>query len=301
MKQGLTLLITLLLVSAAVAEDGKPPSRGLSIFANAGGYWGDKVNANFYSGRPDNKNTIDRVLHSNKDGHNIWANLRSQRLISDAVGNESQLQVAEYPDMYYRTSYQIGVGLHYEYSNGFGWLLRADMARLQAIGAFNLSADGGVGLLGSDQYVRCSMFGQEDRINIDLALTKTVSLSSVLDLELDLGASLINTQVRSNTMEIGGASYSILDVWDGRTPDEGVESYNYINQGGIGYGVFASLLLGYYMPSVGAFKLGYTCYQSLTVLKGGVGADGAADPYTAWGWQHMLGIRIEINNFSFIN
>ncbi len=298
MKHGFTILTTLLLASTVIAEDGccsvgaddKPPSRGLSIFANAGGYWADKVTANFYSGRPENKNTIDRVLHSNTHGRQIWQNLRNQRLITDAVGNETQMQVVEYPDMYYRISYQVGLGLHYEYASGFGWLLRADMARLQAIGAFNLSADGNVGLLGRDQYVRCNMLGREDRINIDIALTKTVNLSRVLDLEVDLGASLINTQVRENAMAIGGGNYSILDVWDGRTPDEGVASYNYVNQGGIGYGVFASVLLGYYMPSIGAFKLGYTCYQSQTVLQG----------YTAWGWQHMLGVRIEINNFSFI-
>lgn len=291
MKQCLIALISILLASGtAVADDGKPPSRGLSIFANAGGYWADRVTANFYSGRPGNDNTIDRVLHSNTYGQQIWANLRNQQLITDAVGSYEQLQVVEYPDMYYRTSYQIGVGMRYDYSSGFGWLLRFDLAKLQAVGAFNLSASGGSALLGSNQYVRCQMLGQEDRINIDLALTKTVSLSEVLDLELNLGASLINTKVQDNMMEIGGSAYSILNIWDSRVPDEGVEGYQYINQGGIGYGVFVSVLLGYSLPGVGALKVGYTCYQSKTVLKG----------YTAWGWQHMLGVRIEMNNFRFL-
>lgn len=291
MKQCLIALISILLASAtAVADDGKPPSRGLSIFANAGGYWADRVTANFYSGRPGNDNTIDRVLHSNTYGQQIWANLRNQRLITDAVGSYEQLQVVEYPDMYYRTSYQIGVGIRYDYASRFGWLLRFDLAKLQAVGAFNLSASGGASVLGSNQYVRCQMLGQEDRINIDLALTKTVSLSHVLDLELNLGASLINTKVQDNMMEIGGAAYSILNIWDSRVPDEGVEGYQYINQGGIGYGVFVSALLGYTLPGIGALKVGYTCYQSKTVLKG----------YTAWGWQHMLGVRIEMNNFNFL-
>lgn len=290
MKQCLALLLTLLTTAAAVADDGKPPSTGLHVMINAGGYWADKVTANFYSGRPENKNTIDRILYSNTYGQEIWNNLRNQQLITSAVGSYTQLRVVEYPDMYYRISYQVGLGLHYVYKSGFGWLLHFDLAKLTAIGAFNLDAIGSTGMLGRDQYVRCGMMGLEDRINIDLAITKTVPLSRTLDLELDLGGSLISTQVRENKMEIGGKTYSILDIWDGRSPDYGVGDYTYINQGGIGYGAFASVLIGYSVPSMGAIKAGYTCYYSKTILQG----------YDAWGWQHMLGIRVEMNNFSFI-
>lgn len=289
------LVASLLLGLSAGAETGgddKPPSPGLSVFANAGGFLADKVTANFYSGREENANTIYRVLHSNTYGEQIWQSLVNQGLISpSAVSSYGQLQVVEYPEMYYRLSYQIGLGLHYNYMSGFGWLLRFDLARLDAIGAFNLSSNNGTGVLGSDPYIRCGMLGREDRISIDLAVTRTVSLSETLDLEIDLGASLINTKVKDNLMEIGGGTWSILDVWGSQTPDYGVGEYAYINQGGIGYGVFMSLLVGYAVPSVGAIKAGYTCYQSRTVLEG----------HTAWGWQHMLGIRIEMNNFSFIN
>lgn len=290
MKHFATLLLSLLIAAAAAADDGKPPSTGLSVMVNAGGFWADKVTANFYSGRPGNSNTIDRILKSNTYGQDIWYNLRDQQLITSAVGSYTQLRVAEYPDMYYRTSYQVGLGLHYGYKSGFGWLLHFDIARLTALGAFNLDATGGTGQLGRDQYVRCGMMGREDRINIDLAITKTVALTRTLDLEVDVGASLISSEVRENLMEIAGKTYSILDVWDGRSPDYGVGEYNYMNQGGIGYGAFASLLIGYSVPTMGSFKVGYTCYYNKTILKG----------YDAWGWQHMLGIRVEMNNFSFI-
>lgn len=285
----------LMLAQTATADPGsddKPPSPGLSVFANAGGFWADRVTANFYSGREENANTIYRVLHSNTYGEQIWTSLVNQGLISpSAISSYSQLQVVEYPDMYYRISYQIGLGLHYVYRSGFGWLLRFDMARLNAIGAFNLSSNNGTGVLGSDPYIRCGMLGKEDRISIDVALTRSVALNDVLDLELDLGASLINTKVQDNLIEIGGGAWSILDVWGGRSPDYGVGDYTYINQGGIGYGVFVSLLVGYNVPEVGTIKAGYSCYQTRTVL----------EDYTAWGWQHMLGIRFEMNNFSFIN
>ena len=289
MKRAVILLTALLLAASATADDGKPPSRGLSFFANAGAFWADKVTANFYNGLPTNANTIDRVLHSEQYGHEIWQNLVNQQLISpSAISNYSQLQVVEYADMYYRLSYQIGLGMRYDYASGFGWLLRFDLAKLNAIGAFNLSSDNGAGILGSDRYIRCGILGKEDRISIDFAIAKTAKLNDMLDIEVNLGGSLINSKVKDNLMEIGGATWSILDVWNGQTPQYGAGSYEYINQGGIGYGVFISILFGYSIPEVGAIKAGYTCYHAKTVLEG----------YTAWGWQHMLGIRIEMNNFN---
>lgn len=293
MKRAILFLAALMLFDPvdAAADDGKPPSPGLSFFANAGAFWADNVTANFYSGRPGNANTIERVLYSNFYGTQIWDRLVNQEAISPTtIGNYTNLQVVEYPDMFYRVSYQIGLGLRYDYASGFGWLLRFDLARLNAIGAFNLSSNNGAGILGSDPYIRCGMLGKEDRINIDFAIAHTVELNKTLDLEINLGVSLINTKVKDNIMEIGGGTYSILDVWDGQSPDHGVGSYEYINQGGIGYGIFVSALVGYSIPGMGAIKAGYTCYQAKTVLEG----------YTAWGWQHMLGVRVEMNNFSFI-
>ena len=300
MKHTVILLASLLLAASASADDGccgvgsddKPPSRrytGLSVFADAGAYWGDPNTAGFYSGRPENANTILRVLHSNTYGTQIWNHLTEQGLITSAVGNYNQLAVAEYPSMYYRTSFAYGLGIRYDYPSGIGWLLRFDIARLNAIGAFNLSATGGTGIIGTDEYIRCGMLGREDRINIDFAVTATVPVSDVLDFELDLGAGINNTKVRENLMEIAGVTYSILDIWDGQSPDVGVGQYEYINQGGIGWGLFSSALLGYQIDGVGAVRVGYTLYRSRTTLKG----------YSAPGWNHLLGVRFEMNNFSF--
>lgn len=290
MKQAFATAVALMLAISAVADDGKPPSTGLSVFANAGGYWASSAAADFYSGAPSSLNPIDRVLHSNLYGNQIWSHLVSQGVLSpSAVGGENQLSVEEYPTMSYRTSYQIGLGLRYDYASGFGWLLRFDIAKLQALGAFNLST-GGSAVLGSDQYVRCGIVGREDRLNIDLAITKTIPLGNNLEMELDLGASLINTKVKDNTIEVAGRYWQILDVTGGQSPDVGVGQYEYINQGRLGYGIFTSLLVGYRLPNVGAMKIGYTVYQARICF----------EDRKVWGWQHMLGVRIEINNFSFL-
>ena len=120
MRKTLIFIGALLVSSAAMADgqkslsseatdDGVPrrKSSGLSVFASAGAVWADGVNANFYSGRPGNANTIDRVLHSNSYGTRIWTALKTSGLISDAIGSYNELQVVEYPEMYYRTSYLI--------------------------------------------------------------------------------------------------------------------------------------------------------------------------------------------------
>ena len=134
------------------------------------------------------------------------------------------------------------------------------------------------------------MLGKEDRINIDLALTRTVALGDNLCLELDLGLNLNNAKVRESLMEINGSTYSILDVWNGQSPDIGVGSYEYVNQGGLGMGVFMSGLVGYSIRGIGAVKAGYTCHHSKANLNG----------YDSWGWHHGLFVRFEINNFSFL-
>lgn len=293
MKQAVLIITALLLSSAAMADDDGVPRRsqtGLSVFANAGTIWADGNTANFYSGHPDNANTIDRVLHSNTYGTQIWNDLKNSGLINSSIGSYNDLKVVEYANMYYRTSFLFGLGLRYDYASGFGWLLRFDIWRLQANGRFNLGSTNGAGILTNNRYIPCDILGKEDRISIDLAITRTVDLGNNLCFELDLGASLNNTKVKDNLMNINGSTYQILDVWGGRTPDAGVGDYEYVNQGGLGWGVFMSGLVGYRMEGVGAIKLGYTCYHANAVHKG----------YSDMGWHHSLSIRFEINNFSFL-
>lgn len=287
MKKMCILTVVLMTSAGAMADGGG----GLSVFASAGAVWADDCNANFYSGRPGNANTINRVLYSNRYGTQIWTDLKNDGLIDGTIGSYNQLKVEEYANMYYRISYQIGVGLRYEYPSGFGWLLRFDLMRLTANGVFNLGSSTGTGILSNNhRYIPCDIIGREDRINIDFAITRTVDLGNNICLELDLGASLNNSKVKENLMVIDGSNYSILDVWGGNTPDIGVGDYEYVNQGGLGWGVFMSGLVGYQIDGLGAIKMGYTCYHAKANLKG----------YEAMGWHHSLTLRFEINNFSFL-
>ena len=268
--------------------------KGLSLTVDAGLMIPNAKQAEFYRGLDGYPNTINRVLHSQQYGIEIWNRLVNEGLISpSAIPSYSALQVVEYGKMDFRLTYQIGVGIRYDYPSGFGWLLRFDFSQLTAAGQFQLSSNNGTGILGSNQYVTCDIYGQEKRIFIDLGLTRRFTLSERLDLELDLGFDLNNTKVTNHAIRIPSESsdISILDIWGGRTPDVGTGTYEYVNQGGIGIGGFGTLALSYKFRGA-AVDVGYTASYTQTKY-----TDFNDDDCFAL--QHTVLLRFHINNFSF--
>ena len=297
MKHAIPLFILVLLISATPLHAQKkktsarqPRISGLSIAVDAGLLIPNAKQANFYSGRPGNANTIDRVLRSEQYGTQIWASLVDQGLISpSAIPSYSAFTIAEYPNMYYKLTYQIGVGLRYDYNSGWGWMLNFDYSQVTAAGQFLLSSDNGVGIPGSRQYVPCDIYGLEKRILIDFSILKRIPLTDLLDLEIALGLDLNNTKVTENGISVGGRTYSILDVWGGRVPDAGSGSYDYINQGGIGFGTLSSVVLGYTFQGA-SVDLGYALRYMQTKYKG----YNDDDPFAL---QHTIFARFNLNNF----
>lgn len=285
----LALISPAFVVSAQYAKD--ITQRGLSVTIGAGLMDASDRTANFYSGREGNANTVNRILHSQMYGPQIWTDLTELDLISSAIGSYQQLQVAEYGNMFYRLAVQLSLGVRYDYDNGFGWLVHFDYARLNALGAFLISSDNGTGILSNrDQYVRCGIAGQEKRIYIDLGLNRQFRLPNGLGLALQLGATAVNTSVHANDIQVAGTSYSILDVWNGHTPDAYSQMYPYVNQGGIGIGAFAGVSLGYTMDNFDAISLGYTFrYDKINLLG-----------YELYCPQHLLTLRMDVANFSFL-
>lgn len=299
MKHHLSLafFIMLLVATPLYAQKKKhsaSPERisGLSVSVDAGLLIPNAKQANFYSGRPGNDNTIDRVLRSEQYGNQIWSSLVDQQLISpSAIPSYSAFRIAEYADMYYKLSYQIGVGIRYDYNNGWGWKLRFDFSQVTAAGQFLLSSDNGVGIPGRPQYVTCDIFGLEKRIMIDFLISKRIPLTKIIDLELSAGIDLNNTKVTENAMRIAGHTYSILDVWGGQYPYPGAAPYEYINQGGIGFGGIGSVALSYALPGA-SVDFGYAAYYMQTKYIGYNDND-------CFALQHNIFFRFNINNFSF--
>ncbi len=299
MKHRLSILLLTLAIFAMPAQAQKKKSSqyekritGLSATVDAGLLVPNVKQADFYSGRPENDNTINRVLRSQQYGTQIWNELVSAQLISpSAIHSYEEFEIAEYGRMYYKLTYQLGIGFRYDYESGWGWLLHFDYSQVTAAGQFQLSSNNGTGILGPHQYVTCDVYGAEKRMLIDFAIAKRIPLSRNLDLELDFGFDLNNTKVQENGIRVNGHTYSILDIWGGRDPDIGSIGYEYINQGGIGIGGLAAVAISYVFNGA-TVDFGYNLYYIQTKYKGYNDED-------AYAFQHNIFLRFNLNNFSF--
>lgn len=300
MKQIVLLFLAFLLIVPSVHSQKKTKSdpgqmRGLYVAVDAGLVIPDAKSASFYGGKPGvNTNTIDRVLKSELYGSQIWNRLVEQGQISPStIGSYREFQVIEYPQMYYKLSYQLGVAFRYVYSGGWGWMLRFDYAMLTAAGRFNISSDNGSGMLGSRQYVTCDIFGSEKRTLIDFGITKRIPLTQIVDLEFDLGFNLTGVKVQKNGIRVGGQQYSILDVWNGASPYNGIGTYEYFNEGRFGYGGFGTVALSY-KSAVGSIDFGYNLYYTQTKFVNYNEDD-------CYGLQHNIFLRFNVNNIKLFD
>jgi len=267
---------------------------GLSLLVDAGILMPERSIANFYNGNPTNANTLGRILYSESYGPTIWNNLTNAELIGSSIGNYRQIVVAEYGNMYYRTAFRYGIGLRYDLTNPhWAWSLRFDYSKLNATGVVLLESGrtNSSILTNQDRYVSCPIGGIEKRLFIDLGLTYKQPLTDALDLDLTLGANVNNVQVVANDISIAGVTYSILDVWGGETPYAGSQPYEYLNQGGLGYGGFGSLGVTLTLPSSMAATLAYSFCYTFINLEG----------YEQFSPHHTIALQIAINNFSFFD
>ena len=267
--------------------------RGLSLTARVGALHPSNQQANFYNGAPTNANTLLRILHSESFGHSIWNHLTEQDLIGSSVQNYNQITVAEYGDMYYRLAIQLGLGFRYDFYNSpWGWMMRFDYARLNAVGQVLLNSGKETYLLtNQNRYVTCPISGQEERIYIDFGLLRKFRMRGGYDLELAAGANLSNTKVQANDIQIADVTYSILDIWNGHSPSSYTASYPYVNQGGLGYGTFATISIGYTLPVGTALMLQYSLHYLHTRLTG----------YSGYAPHHTLTLAVALNNFKLFD
>lgn len=264
------------------------PLKGFSVTLDAGATLPGRYHANFYNGTPDNSNTINRIIHSEGYGNPIWNSLVNQGLISPSeIPRYENLEVAEYADMKYSITYQIGLGVRYDFEGrNTAIFARFDYMKLTAKGAFNLYRHPATTILSNqDQYISCGIWGTESRTYIDLGVSKSIPFNPLLHFVVDAGVNINHYRVLSNDIEIGGTTYTILDTWGGRMPEITSQSYEYY-QTGIGFGAFASPCLRLMLPHSMAADLGLSCYYSKITLPG----------YDKFAPQFTLFLRFIMNN-----
>ena len=262
--------------------------RGFSLTIDAGATYAGKLHANFYNGIPENTNTINRIIHSEAYGNPIWNNLVNQGLISPSeIPRYENLEVAEYANMHYAITYQVGIGFRYDFEGRNSAIFaRFNYSKLTAKGAFNLYRHPSTTILtNEDQYISCGIWGTETRTYIDLGVSKSFPINPLFHFVADIGFNINHIRVNSNDIEIAGENYSILDIWGGQYPMMNSQSYEYY-QTGIGFGAFAAPCVRLMLPGSMAADLGLNCYFNKINLPN----------YNKFAPQFTLFVRFILNN-----
>lgn len=245
MRKFITLLITLLATQSLLFSQGKNipadtnllKDKGFDFVIAGGIYFGNKFNANYYNGRPENENNLN-YLFDNKHWYDDINTLviENHSYISDSVF------LGELPaEMRYNPAMSISLGFKYKFNKNWGISLFYSFAKLTTTGQFTLVFDAEAGNIRND-YVLEYLIGQEGRSFFDLGVSYLFHPSKVVKPFIDFGLQFNYVKVQKFIALIEGQEFELLDYYNGANyvPGYEMQKYNTIF-GGAGYGISAAL------------------------------------------------------------
>lgn len=199
---------------------------------NFGMYLPSNYHADFYDGNKSNVNNIDYIFGNKYWYEDIYRELNA----SDTVF------VRELPtNMRYTPAFQIGVYFRRTFDNYLGFSMQFDYSKLTAADYFTVEVDPNI-ILSEPDIRLFNIWGVEERINIDLLISKYIRLKNPRYLPFfELGLNISSTRVKEHKIKIENLTYSLVNVYltGGYVPGSAQNSYE-VQQGGIGLGISAS-------------------------------------------------------------
>jgi hypothetical protein len=190
--------------------------------------------ANFYNGSSTNENKIDLIFGNYYYRQEIERNL--QNYLIDTV-HPYVLPTK----MKYTPAYCIGFYMRYDIDKSLGFFAQFNFTKLTAKDVFlvNLQLPQHWSL--DPTYREYPIWGTENRVDIDLGLSKLVPLGTKTYFVLESGFNINSTRVVENKIEIEGTTYSIVNPYGNNQYVPGAQlQTNQVIQGGIGFGVFTT-------------------------------------------------------------
>lgn len=240
MKKLFFIPIILFLVSAAPAQSQRMKSdttswheRGFDFMVAGGVYFGNKYNAAYYNGSPDNENGLD-YLFNNKyyyDEINKLV-LQNHPYISDSVF------LGELPqNMKYSPSMAISFGFRYKFNKNWGINFSYSFSKLTATDMFTLvyrSVPGNY----HPGYLQEYLVAKENRSMFDLSASYLFNAHPVVKPFLELGLQFNFVKVKKFIALIEEREFELLDYYNGvnYVPGIPIQEYNTV-YGGPGYGM----------------------------------------------------------------
>lgn len=255
----LSALISLTILSAqaqnssAKAQQEKPERYSWWEYGiNVGAYIPDNYAAGFYNGEGDND--ISYILDNQYYREDIEYDL-------SAVYTDWELP----QNMKYDVSTMPGLHLEYHRDSLTSFFVNFQYVKLQTSDVFKLNllqVD-----LTFDNYVLGEIYGEEERIYIDLGIRKYFSFTEKSAFYVLGAVNINNTTVQLNKINIGTQSYSIKTNYSSADYIPGYETNTYdIKQGDIGFGGAIGVGGKFYFQNNVYAAIDLTGYYTQTVL-----------------------------------
>ena len=215
---------------------------GLFFGANLGFYFANKYNAQYYNGK--GINSVDSVIFHPYNYTNIKQALQHDFLLSELPSN-----------LKYSPALMIGLFFKYSFTKSavfiqfnFSKLTTKDVFTIQYDDPYNPSIP---------IYKQETIYGAEQRANIDLGYSYTFSPEKNTRPYIELGVNLNNTKLIENKIKIENLDFSIINP---------STTYYKFNEGGIGIGAFIGSGVELVFSDVISVNLGFIIYYNKTKL-----------------------------------
>lgn len=251
---------------AAQAGSERPPvpgdsvrlNSGFSFGINMGAYFANGFHGNFYNGAAGNVDSIGLIFTNYYYTQDIRKELQDTfRLLELPTG------------MKYQPAMQFGFYVKYSFDRQLGAFLQFNYAKLKAKDVFTLGVGPEASYLTFDDIRTYPIWGTEERIYIDLGVSKTFETSKNVQVFLEGGLNINNTRVKEHKIQIGSLEYSLINIYGDSPyiPNTQMQTYE-TRLGGIGIGAFATAGLRFVFNDKISLDPGFSFYWSKANLEG---------------------------------
>jgi len=205
---------------------------GFEYGVMGGIFMANNKTADFYSGKPENENSVDYLM-SNSYRYNE---------IKQLVDFHDTLFVLEYPGkMSYSPAFSFGLFVKYDFNCHTGIYAQFSYVKLNSNDVVTFEVDPKEYLTEPD--IRLfPIKGVEERNMLDLGISHAIGLNKNARMTIGGGISMNNTLVNESAIYIEEKKYSLVNIYGNRPYVPGTNQQSYeIRQGGIGFGIYGNV------------------------------------------------------------
>jgi hypothetical protein len=241
-------------------DDDKLKVKRWEFGVNIGGYFANKYTANFYNGSESNENKLSYVM-----GNKYWYQEICQSL---NVPDTSKVYVTGIPtNMHYHPAITGGLFLRCNITKKHGIFLEANYVKLKTEDAITLQIPPSYWTF--EQFYVEPIYGQEERVMIDLAYQYTWTLKSNINFFVQAGPTMIYNRVLKNAVVIEGTEYSLINIYGNQfyVPNTNMQEVQNL-QGGFGFGLYTGAGAGFPLTDYFSVEAGGFMHYASTHLEG---------------------------------